>query len=164
MLEFARPVREESLERQMPRAGREKAKMKLTLERNKPGNAGRLTRIRNTVLLGGLGILIPCTVIFAQAPDNSKTNQQDRGSATADQQAENQGDRDLARKIRKAIIDDKNLSMYAHNVKVARGGTVTLKGPVPSNEEKTAIESKAVEIAGAANVKNELTVKSKTEK
>jgi hyperosmotically inducible protein len=139
--------------------------MNLTLQRNKPGNAGRLRRIRKTVLLGGLGILIPCTVVFAQAPDNSKTNQQDRSSVTADQQAENQGDRDLARKIRKAIIDDKNLSLYAHNVKViARGGTVTLKGPVPSGQEKTAIESKAVEIAGAANVKNELTVKSKTEK
>jgi len=139
--------------------------MKLPLERNKPGNAGRLRRMRNTVLLGGLGILIPCTVIFAQAPDNSKTNQQDRGSAMADQQAENQSDRDLARKIRKAIIDDKNLSLYAHNVKViARGGTVTLKGPVPSDEEKTAIESKAVAIAGAANVKNELAVKSKAEK
>jgi hyperosmotically inducible periplasmic protein len=161
-LEFARPAREKILERQLLRDSREKAKMKLTSERNKPG---RLRRIRNTVLLGGLGILIPCTAVFAQAPDNSKTNQQDRGSATADQQAENRGDRDLARKIRKAIIDDKNLSMYAHNVKViARGGTVTLKGPVPSDEEKTAIESKAVEIAGAANVKNELTVKSKTEK
>jgi len=55
----------------------------------------------------------------------------------ADQQAENQGDRDLARKIRKAIIDDKNPSMYAHNVKViARGGTVTLKGPVPATKRK----------------------------
>jgi hyperosmotically inducible periplasmic protein len=83
-------------------------------------------------------------VVFAQAPDLSKTNEQDGGSAMADQQAENQGDR---------------------NVKViARGGTVTLKGPVPSDEEKTAIESKAVEIAGAVNVKNEFTVKSKTEK
>jgi hypothetical protein len=92
------------------RDSREKAKMNLTLQRNKPGNAGRLRRIRNTVLLGGLGILIPCTLVFAQAPDNSKTDQQYRSSVTADQQAENQGDRDLARKIRKAIIDDKDLS------------------------------------------------------
>jgi hypothetical protein len=92
------------------RDSREKAKMNLTLQRNKPGNAGRLRRIRNTVLLGGLSILIPCTLVFAQAPDNSKTNQQYRSSVTADQQAENQGDRDLARKIRKAIIDDKDLS------------------------------------------------------
>jgi osmotically-inducible protein OsmY len=106
------------------------------------------------------------SVVLAQAPDNSKTNQQDRekGSMTADQQAENQADRDLTKKIRKSIVDDKNLSTYAHNVKIiARGGTVVLKGPVRSEEEKTAIEAKAVEIAGAANVKNELTVKSKTE-
>jgi hypothetical protein len=54
--------------------------------------------------------LIPCTLVFAQAADDSKTNQQYRSSVTADQQAENQGDRDLARKIRKAIIDDKDLS------------------------------------------------------
>jgi len=81
--------------------------MKLTLERNQPGNAERLRRIRNTALLGRLGILIPCTVVFAQAPDNSKTDQQDRGSAMADQRAENQGDRELARKIRKAIIATK---------------------------------------------------------
>jgi len=55
-------------------------------------------------------MLIPCSTVFAQAPDNSATNQQDRGSTTADQQAENQGDRDLARKIRKEIMDDRSLS------------------------------------------------------
>jgi osmotically-inducible protein OsmY len=110
-------------------------------------------------------MLIPCTTVFAQAPDTSKTNQQDRGSATADQQAENQGDRDLARKIRKEIIDDRSLPTYAHNIKmIARSGTMTLKGPVHSDAEKIAIECEAAEIAGAANVKNELTVKPKTEK
>jgi osmotically-inducible protein OsmY len=125
---------------------------------------GLLKGFRNALLAAGLGMLIPFAAVHAQAPDNSKANQQDRGAATADQQAENQGDRDLARKIRKSIMDDKNLSTYAHNVKIiARGGTVTLKGPVRSDEEKSTIEAKAVEIAGTANVKNELTVKSKTE-
>ncbi len=47
---------------------------------------------------------------------------------------------------------------------IARGGTVTLRGPVPSDEQRAAIESKAVELAGAANVENEFSVKSKTEK
>ena len=57
-------------------------------------------------------------------------------------------------------MNDKNLSAYAHNVKIiARNGTVILKGPVRTDEEKTAIEAKAVEIAGAANVKDETTVK-----
>jgi hyperosmotically inducible protein len=138
--------------------------MKLISEGNQTENPVRLKKIRNMVLLGGLGMLIPSTAVFAQAPDNSRANQQERGAATADQQAENPGDRDLARKIRKSIMDDKNLSTYAHNVKViARGGTVILKGPVRSDDEKTAIEAKAVEIAGAVNVKNELTVKPKTE-
>jgi len=102
--------------------------------------------------------------VLAQAPDNRKTNQQVRGCANADQQAENQSDRDLARKIRKSIMATKNLSMYARNVKsITRDGTVMLKGPIRTDDEKSAIESKAVEIAGAANVKSEITVKSKNE-
>ena len=138
--------------------------MKLISEGNKTGHEKWLRKIRTAVLVGGLGTLIPWSAVLAQAPDNSKTNQQVRGSATADQQAENQSDRDLARKIRKSIMDDKNLSTYARNVKIiTRDGTVTLKGPVRTNDEKSAIEAKAVEIAGAANVKSEITVKSKNE-
>jgi hyperosmotically inducible periplasmic protein len=138
--------------------------MKLIPEGNQTANPVWLKKIRNMVLLGGLGVLIPSTAVFAQAPDNSKSNKQERGVATAGQQAENPSDRDLARKIRKSIMDDKNLSTYAHNVKViARGGTVILKGPVRSDDEKTTVEAKAVEVAGAVNVKNELTVEPKTE-
>jgi hyperosmotically inducible protein len=98
----------------------------------------------------------------AQAPDNSRSNRQDRdkGTVTADQQGENQADRDLAKKVRKSLLDDKSLSTYAHNVKViARNGTVTLRGPVRNAEEKAAIAAKASEIAGAENVKDEITVK-----
>jgi osmotically-inducible protein OsmY len=38
---------------------------------------------------------------------------------------------------------------------------VTLKGPVRSEDQKKAIESAATQIAGAANVKDERTVKPK---
>jgi hyperosmotically inducible protein len=68
-------------------------------------------------------------------------------------------DRDTAKKIRKAIVDDKSLSTYAHNVKIlARDGQVTLRGPVRSEAEKQAIADKATEVAGAGNVTNELSV------
>jgi osmotically-inducible protein OsmY len=130
----------------------------------KSSQAGFLSRSRNAAVLAGLGLLFCSSAALGQAPDNSKTNQQDRekGGVTADQQAESQADRDLAKKIRKSITDDKNLSTYAHNIKViARGGTVMLKGPVRSDDEKSVIEAKAIEIAGAANVKSELTVKAK---
>ena len=89
------------------------------------------------------------------APDNSKTNKRDRDKAspTADQQKMNPTDRELTRKIRAALHQDKSLSTYAHNVKiVTRDGRVTLRGPVRSDEEKAAIESKATEVAGAGNL------------
>jgi hyperosmotically inducible periplasmic protein len=95
------------------------------------------------------------------APDNSKTNKRDRdkNSPTADRQKMNPTDRDLAKRIRSAITDDKSLSTYAHNIKiVAQDGKVTLKGPVRSEEEKSAIETKATEVAGAGNVINQLEV------
>jgi hyperosmotically inducible protein len=106
------------------------------------------------------------TLMMAQdpdtKPDNTKVNKRDRDKTepTADQQKENKTDRTLAKNIRKAIMDDKALSTYAHNIKIiAQNGTVTLKGPVHSDEEKRAIEAKAAEIAGAGNVRNEISVK-----
>jgi osmotically-inducible protein OsmY len=68
-------------------------------------------------------------------------------------------DRELTKKIRSAIIGDKSLSTYAHNIKIiTRDGKVTLKGPVRSNEEKTTVLSKAGEIAGQGNVTDEMDV------
>ena len=95
------------------------------------------------------------------APDNSKTNQADRdqSSATADQQKMNPADRQLTRKIRSAIMSDKSLSTYAHNVKIiSREGKVTLKGPVRSDDEKAAVLTKATDIAGQQNVIDELQI------
>jgi hyperosmotically inducible protein len=54
---------------------------------------------------------------------------------------------------------DKGLSSYAHNVKVvAQAGQVTLKGPVRSEQEKSTVEAKAVEVAGAGHVMNQLSI------
>jgi len=96
------------------------------------------------------------------APDNTKVNQRDRSKAepTADQGKNNLNDREIMQKIRKAVMDEKSLSTYAHNVKIiSQNGKVTLKGPVRSAEEKETIAQKAVEVAGAANVTNDITVK-----
>ena len=99
-----------------------------------------------------------------QAPDNTKINQRDRSKSepTADQQKDNRSDRELARQIRRAIVKDKSLSTYAHNIKViAQDGMVTLKGPVNTQEEKQAIEAKASAIAGQGKITNEIEVGSK---
>jgi len=95
------------------------------------------------------------------APDNTKANKGDsqKGATTADQQSMNASDREITRKIRSMIMDDKSLSTYAHNVKiVTQDGKVTLKGPVRSEKEKADIESKAGTVAGEANVTSEITI------
>ena len=95
------------------------------------------------------------------APDNTKVNKRDRadGAQTADQQKENPADRELAKKIRAALTDDDTLSTYAQNVKViVSDGNVTLKGPVRTAAEKTAVAAKAIEIAGKEHVTNSLSI------
>jgi len=96
------------------------------------------------------------------APDNTAKNQRDRSKseATADQQKENKSDRELSRQIRRALVEDKSLSTYAHNIKViAQNGQITLKGPVKSDEEKQVVEAKAAQVAGGADrIKSEIEV------
>jgi hyperosmotically inducible protein len=92
------------------------------------------------------------------APDNTKTNK-DQAPPTADQQKMNPADRAITQKIRKSIHDDANLSTYAHNIKIiTQDGKVTLRGPVRSEDEKSALQAKAEAVAGAENVTNKLTV------
>lgn len=95
------------------------------------------------------------------APDNAAANQGDasKGATTADEQKMNPADRETTRKIRSALMKDKSLSTYAHNVKIiTRDGKVTVKGPVRSEDEKAAIEAKAMTVAGTDNVTDKLTV------
>jgi len=100
-----------------------------------------------------------------QPADNTKMNQRDRNpnEATADQQKGNSSDRALAQQVRRALVKDKSLSTYAHNIKViAQNGVVTLKGPVHSDQEKEAVEAKAAEAAGGVDkIKSEIDVANK---
>lgn len=94
--------------------------------------------------------------------DNTKVNKRDRNTSepTADQGKNATSDRETMRKIRRAVVADKSLSTYAHNIKIiSQNGKVTLKGPVHTEDEKKAIEAKATEIAGAGNVTDEITIK-----
>jgi len=94
-------------------------------------------------------------------PDNTKVNERDRNNAkpTPDKQVGNRSDTETTRLIRKAIIADKELSMYAHNVKIiTKNGLVTLRGPVRTEQEKQTVEAKAAEVAGKEHVKSEIQI------
>src|SRR3984885_11192076 len=102
-------------------------------------------------------LLLP---VYAQStdpqpkPDNTAVNKRDQapGEATADQQKMNAADRDTSAKIRRTVMADKSLSTYAHNVKIiSQNGTVTLKGPVRSDDEVKSIVSKATDVTGSAD-------------
>jgi osmotically-inducible protein OsmY len=118
-----------------------------------------------------LALVLPSWVgpVYAQStepqakPDNTAVNKRDQspGEATADRQKMNAADRALTAKIRKAVMADKNLSTYAHNVKIiSQNGIVTLKGPVHSDDEVKSIMAKATEGAGSPDkIVNQMSVK-----
>ncbi|WP_130420349.1 BON domain-containing protein [Edaphobacter modestus] len=92
------------------------------------------------------------------APDNSTQNQNQ--SKTADDQTNAKADLDTTAQIRKSIMADKGLSTYAHNVKIiTKNGTVTLKGPVNSEDEKQKVMSYASSVVSADKVTDKITVK-----
>jgi hyperosmotically inducible periplasmic protein len=127
--------------------------------------------IRTILLTGslfGTTVLLSAQQTATQASsasgDNTTVNQRDQNpnEPTADQQKDNRSDRDITKQIRRAIVQDKSLSTYAHNVKIiTQNGQVTLKGPVRSEDEKRNIEAKAAEIAGENRVTSELDIKPK---
>ena len=94
-------------------------------------------------------------------PDNSGKNVRDRGSdaITPLSQSNNPADVEITKQIRRSLMADKSLSTTARNVKVITiDGTVTLRGPVNSEHEKTAIADKAVQIAGVGHVNDQLEI------
>jgi hyperosmotically inducible protein len=95
------------------------------------------------------------------APDNTGRNVQDRTGATLTpgDQSESEADRTLTQRVRQAVVADSSLSTNAHNIKIITlNGVVTLRGPVNSAEEKTNIDAKAQQIAGATKVNNQLEI------
>lgn len=128
-----------------------------------------LSRVTLRIVLLGSLLLTTTAMVSAQQTgqqpptpsDNTKVNERDRSDnqLTADQQKDNPSDRQLTQQIRRPIVQDNSLSTYAHNIKViSQNGKVTLKGPVPSEDEKRTLEAKANEIAGKDNVVSELSV------
>ena len=94
--------------------------------------------------------------------DNTAKNKDHEVTKTPLDQGQNSADVKLTADIRKAIMDDKAMSMNAQNCKIiTQNGMVTLRGPVDTIAEKESIEAKAKAVAGVTNVDNQLEVKVK---
>src|SRR5271167_4781900 len=124
----------------------------------------RLLFLSSLLMSGSLLIAQSAGQDSSVLAENTKVNQRDQNAnePTAGQQKMDRSDRDITQQIRRAVMQDKSLSTYAHNVKIiTQNGQVTLKGPVRSEDEKRAVEAKANEIAGADKVTSELDIKPK---
>lgn len=96
------------------------------------------------------------------APDNTKVNKRDTNSLalTPMDQKENETDLKITQQIRQAVMADGSLSFTAKNVKIiTQNGKVTLRGPVNTSQERSAIEAAARKVAGTAQVDNQIEVK-----
>lgn len=93
--------------------------------------------------------------------DNTAVNERDRNGdmATATDQSESPADRETTRRIRAIIVADEGLSTNAKNVKiVTNAGTVTLRGPVDTEQERTRVAAAAQQVAGNGKVQNQLEI------
>jgi hypothetical protein len=73
--------------------------------------------------------------------------------------AQKESDLQSEAKVRASIQNDRTLSDEAKKVQVtAKDGIITLSGQVPSQSDKSMLESKAATIVGASKVSNEIEV------
>jgi hyperosmotically inducible protein len=95
-------------------------------------------------------------------PDNTATNERDRSgqTRTSGDQSNSSVDLKTTQAIRRALMNDGELSMTAKNIKIiTTEGQVTLRGPVKTAEEKAKIDQLARSAAGGAKIDNQLEVK-----
>lgn len=130
----------------------------------------RLLLVLST-LAGGL-FLIAATVRAEQGTgsilavgsplENTQQNVRDKDGTTLtpDDQKGDKKDLKITTKIRKALVNYKSLSINAQNVKIITSNrVVTLRGPVESTDESTALEKIAKQTRGVLRVDNQLEIK-----
>jgi osmotically-inducible protein OsmY len=130
-------------------------------------------RMKRTMLLLGTLLAVGCSrgdgpsdarlesAELADADDTARNAaDRDAGRLTAEDQSDDPADRELTQRIRRALMQREGLSVDARNVKIiTTDGVVTLRGPVASPEEKTAVTATAQQAAGGgARIHDELEV------
>jgi hyperosmotically inducible protein len=97
----------------------------------------------------------------ALKPDNSRVNATlvHLAARTADEQPNDRQDCITAAHLRRVIVADESLSVYAHNVKIiVSRGKVTLAGPVHSTDEREEVALDAASVVDPAAIVNQITV------
>jgi hyperosmotically inducible periplasmic protein len=96
------------------------------------------------------------------AMENTGRNVRDQAGTTLtpEDQMESEADVNITANIRKAVVDDKALSVNAQNAKIiTHNGVVTLRGPVESQTESMRLQALATDTQGVVRVQNQLDIK-----
>ena len=99
---------------------------------------------------------------FGSPLENTQQNVRDKDGTTLtpDDQKGDKKDLKITTKIRKALVNYRSLSIDAQNVKIITSNrVVTLRGPVESADESTALEKIAKKTRGVLRVDNQLEIK-----
>jgi hyperosmotically inducible periplasmic protein len=94
--------------------------------------------------------------------ENTQRNVRDKDGTTLtpDDQKGNKKDIKITTKIRKALVNDKSLSIDAQNIKIITSNrVVTLRGPVESANESATLEKIAKQTRSVLRVDNQLEIK-----
>lgn len=96
--------------------------------------------------------------------DNTARNRRDNpannpSKPTPFDHSENEADRTLTATVRRSVLAIEGLSVNGQNIKIiSNAGTVTLRGPVKSAEERAEIERVVRTITGVTRLDNQLEV------
>lgn len=126
----------------------------------------RMNAMKSLLASAGVCALLVISVNTAQAKpvkaDNTKQNQGalEENAVVADKQGNGKEQIKILGNIRKVIMDQKDLSMDAKNIKilVSDSNFVVLRGPVNSVEEKERLEELVKSCAGVKGIKTQLSV------
>lgn len=108
-----------------------------------------------------LTLVFSWSAMSAVGADNSVVNKRDRGAQerTADKHGTSEADIKISSQIRQSLVNDRNLSTYAQNIKIITvNGEVTLKGPVKSIQEQTSLTATAKKISGVKRVVDQMDI------
>lgn len=113
--------------------------------------------------IGG-GVAMSATAETAERANSTENAlnavERNRRLPSAEQQGLSAREAETTRRIREAIMNDPSLSMSAKNVTVVtRGETVTLRGRLVSEAERTRVEQIAKQKSGNHNVVNATSIR-----
>lgn len=109
--------------------------------------------MKRKLIHGILAFAASGVLLAAQSTPPPQTAPMTQGAST---------DSEMTSKIRQALMNDTSVGTAAQHIRVAtKNGMVTLKGKVQSSEERDAAVTRAKQIAGDSNVKDDITVAKK---